>query len=344
MKFSAQQIADLVNGKVIGNPEEMVSYISKIEDGIPGTLTFLGGEKYQEFLKGNKASIILISEKLIPQDISELPTIISVEDAYSAFNQLLRFYNEMKEKKTGVEEPVFISNNVTLGKDLFIGAFAYIASNVKIGNNTKIYPQAYLGDNVVIGENCLIGPGVKIYNDCIIGNNCVIHGGTVIGADGFGFSQSKEGYEKVPQLGNVIIEDDVEIGANCTIDRATIGSTLIKKGVKLDNLIQIAHNVEVGQHTVIASQAGVAGSSKIGQWSMIGGQVGISGHLKVGDNVILQAQSGITNDVDNNERLFGSPAIKYIKYQKSFVYFKQLPEIIKRIEKLEKDSKTQSES
>lgn len=344
MKFSAKQIANLVKGKVIGNPDEEVSYISKIEDGLPGTLTFLGGEKYQEFLKGNKASIILISQKLIPKDISGLPTIISVEDAYSAFNQLLRFYNSMKVSKTGIEAPVFMSENAVLGKDLYIGAFAYIGSKVKIGDNSKIYPQAYLGDNVSIGENCFIGPGVKIYNNCVIGNNCVIHGGTVIGADGFGFSPTSEGYEKVPQLGNVVIEDNVEIGANCTIDRATIGSTLIRKGVKLDNLIQIAHNVEIGEHTVIASQAGVAGSSKVGKWSMVGGQVGISGHLKIGNKVILQAQSGITNNVDDNERLFGSPAIKYIKYQKSFVYFKQFPEIIKRIEKLEKDSKTQNKS
>ncbi|MDR1877523.1 MAG: UDP-3-O-(3-hydroxymyristoyl)glucosamine N-acyltransferase [Flavobacteriaceae bacterium] len=339
MEFNAVQIADLVKGKVLGNPEERISYISKIEDGQPGTLTFLGGEKYQEFLKDTKASIVLVSESLLPKDVSKLPTIIVVEDAYSAFNQLLRFYSEMKNQKSGIESPVFISDSSSLGEDIYIGAFAYIANNVKIGNKTKIYPQVYLGENVVIGDNCFIGPGVKIYGDCVIGNNCTIHAGTVIGADGFGFQPTQAGYEKVPQLGNVVIENDVEIGSNCSIDRATIGSTLIRKGVKLDNLIQVAHNVEIGKHTVMASQSGIAGSSKVGEWSMVGGQVGISGHLKIGNKVEIQAQSGITNDVEDEQRLFGSPAMQYIKYQKSFVYFRQFPEIIKRLEELEKENK-----
>ncbi len=339
MEFSADQIAKLVNGTVLGNPDEKVSYISKIEEGKPGTLTFLGGEKYQEYLNDTQASIILISKNLLPQDTSNLPTIIVVEDAYAAFTQLLRFYNEMKVQKKGIQNPVFISESSVLGEDIYVGAFAYIGDNVKVGNGSKIYPQVYLGDDVKVGENCFIGPGVKIYNDCIVGNNCVIHAGTVIGADGFGFQPTKEGYEKVPQLGNVVIEDNVEIGSNCSIDRATIGSTIVRKGVKLDNLIQVAHNVEIGEHTVMASQAGIAGSSKIGKWSMIGGQVGISGHLKIGNKVVIQAQSGISNDIEDEERLFGSPAMQYVKYQKSFVYFRQFPDIVKRIEKLEKEKK-----
>lgn len=339
MEFSAEQVANLVNGVIKGNPQERVSYISKIEDGKPGTITFLGGEKYQEYLKDTKASIVIISKELLPKDISNLPTIIVVENAYSAFNKLLTIYNEMKIKKQGIESPVFISQSANLSEDVYVGAFAYISNHVKIGNNTKIYPQVFIGENVSIGDNCYLGPGVKIYDDCVIGNNCSIHAGTIIGGDGFGFQPTSEGYEKVPQLGNVIIEDNVEIGSNCSIDRATIGSTIIKKGVKLDNLIQVAHNVVIGEHTVIAAQAGIAGSSKLGKWSMIGGQVGISGHLNVGNRVIVQAQSGITNDVEDDQRLFGSPAIQYLKYQKSFIYFKKLPEIVNRLEKLEKGKK-----
>ncbi|TWP22938.1 UDP-3-O-(3-hydroxymyristoyl)glucosamine N-acyltransferase [Apibacter muscae] len=335
MEFSAEQIADLVNGIVIGDPTVIVSYISKIEDGTPGTLTFLGGEKYQNYLKDTKASIVLISENFIPKDTSELPTMIVVKDAYASFNQLLRYYNDLRTHKTGIEDPVFISKSANLGENLYIGAFTYIGNNVKIGDNTKIFPQAYIGDNVTIGENCYIGPGAKIYNDCTIGNRCVIHAGTVVGGDGFGFEPLAEGYQKVPQLGNVIIEDDVEVGSNCTIDRATIGSTIIRKGVKLDNLIQVAHNVEIGEHTVVAAQTGIAGSTKIGNWVMIGGQAGIAGHLKIGDRVIIQGQSGVMADVENHKRLFGYPAIDYLKYQKSFIYFKDLPKLVSRLKKIE---------
>ncbi|WP_295841444.1 UDP-3-O-(3-hydroxymyristoyl)glucosamine N-acyltransferase [uncultured Apibacter sp.] len=339
MDFSAEQVANLINGDIKGNPQEKVSYISKIEDGKPGTITFLGGERYQEYLKDTKASIVIISKDLVPKDLSNLPTIIVVDNAYAAFNKLLNIYNEMKVKKQGIENPVFIAESAVLLENVYVAAFAYISNNAKIGKNTKIYPHVFIGDNVTIGDNCYIGPGVKIYEDCVLGNNCSIHAGTIIGGDGFGFQPTNEGYEKVPQLGNVLIEDNVEIGSNCTIDRATIGSTIIKKGVKLDNLIQIAHNVEIGEHTAMAAQSGIAGSSKLGKWSMIGGQVGITGHLKVGNNVIVQAQSGISNDVQDNQRLFGSPAINYLNYQKSFIYFKKLPEIVKRLEKLEKGKK-----
>ncbi|MCT6869002.1 UDP-3-O-(3-hydroxymyristoyl)glucosamine N-acyltransferase [Apibacter sp.] len=339
MDFSAEQVANLINGDIKGNPQEKVSYISKIEDGKPGTITFLGGERYQEYLKDTKASIVIISKDLVPKDLSNLPTIIVVDNAYAAFNKLLNIYNEMKVKKQGIENPVFIAESAVLLENVYVAAFAYISNNAKIGKNTKIYPHVFIGDNVTIGDNCYIGPGVKIYEDCVLGNNCSIHAGTIIGGDGFGFQPTNEGYEKVPQLGNVLIEDNVEIGSNCTIDRATIGSTIIKKGVKLDNLIQIAHNVEIGEHTAMAAQSGIAGSSKLGKWSMIGGQVGITGHLKVGNNVIVQAQSGITNDVQDNQRLFGSPAINYLNYQKSYIYFKKLPEIVKRLEKLEKGKK-----
>ena len=339
MDFSAEQVANLINGDIKGNPQEKVSYISKIEDGKPGTITFLGGERYQEYLKDTKASIVIISKDLVPKDLSNLTTIIVVDNAFAAFNKLLNIYNEMKVKKQGIENPVFIAESAVLLENVYVAAFAYISNNAKIGKNTKIYPHVFIGDNVTIGDNCYIGPGVKIYEDCVLGNNCSIHAGTIIGGDGFGFQPTNEGYEKVPQLGNVLIEDNVEIGSNCTIDRATIGSTIIKKGVKLDNLIQIAHNVEIGEHTAMAAQSGIAGSSKLGKWSMIGGQVGITGHLKVGNNVIVQAQSGISNDVQDNQRLFGSPAINYLNYQKSFIYFKKLPEIVKRLEKLEKGKK-----
>ncbi|MDR3271950.1 MAG: UDP-3-O-(3-hydroxymyristoyl)glucosamine N-acyltransferase [Flavobacteriaceae bacterium] len=336
MEFSAEQIAELVKGEVLGNPEETVTYISKIEDGIPGTLTFLGGEKYQKFLKKTQASIVMISKKLLPENLSGLPVIIVVEDAYVAFNQLLRIYNEMKSRKTGIEPQTQISESAKLGENIYVGSFTYISDNAVVGDNTQIYPQVFIGANVKIGANCKIYAGVKIYDDCIIGNNCVLHSGVVIGADGFGFEPTENGYQKVPQLGNVVLEDDIEVGVNTAIDRATIGSTIIRKGVKLDNLIQVAHNVEIGEHSAMASQSGVAGSSKLGKWNMIGGQAGISGHVKLGDNVAVVAQSGVGQDVEDGKKLFGSPAIDILNFKKSYVYFKNLPELAGRLRDLEK--------
>lgn len=337
MKFTANQIAEILNGEVEGDGQVEVSKLAKIEEGEPGTLTFLANPKYEPYLYTTQASITIVDNALeVEKEIST--TLIRVDNAYQAFSKLLAFYNEVKMQKTGIEQPVFISESAVYGEDIYIGAFAYIGDNVKIGNNVKIYPNVYIGDNVVIGDNCIIYAGAKLYSETELGNHCIIHSGVVLGADGFGFSPSAEGgYDKVPQTGNVIIEDFVEIGAASTIDRATLGSTIIRKGVKLDNQIQIAHNVEVGEHTVIAAQSGVAGSTKIGKNCIIGGQVGVVGHITIGDKARIQAQTGVARSVKEGEAIQGTPALKYNDYNKSYVYFKNLPSIVKRIDDLEKN-------
>jgi UDP-3-O-[3-hydroxymyristoyl] glucosamine N-acyltransferase len=285
MKFKAQQIADILEGDVIGNPEEEVSKLSKIEEGEKGSLTFLSNPKYNAYLYTTNASVAIVNRSLVLEKEVKI-TLIKVDDAYKSFSKLLEFYNEVKNNKSGREQPNFIAASSEIGENEYIGAFVYIGENVKIGNNVKIYPNTSIGDNSVIGDNTVIFSGVNIYSDTKIGENCKVHSGAVIGADGFGFAPNENGaFKAIPQIGNVIIEDNVDIGAACTIDRATLGATIIRKGVKLDNQIQIAHNVEIGENTVIASQTGVAGSTKIGQNCMIGGQVGIAGHLKIGDNV-----------------------------------------------------------
>ncbi|WP_341214666.1 UDP-3-O-(3-hydroxymyristoyl)glucosamine N-acyltransferase [uncultured Wocania sp.] len=337
MKFTAQQIADILEGEVVGNPNIEVSKLSKIEEGTEGSLTFLANPKYTPYIYSTKASIAIVNKVFTPE-IDIKVTLIRVEDAYKSFSKLLEYYNQIKNNKTGIESPVFVSDSSRYGDDVYIGAFSYIGENVHIGNNVKIHPHTYIGDNVVIDDNSAIFPGAKIYSDCIIGKYCVIHSGAVIGADGFGFAPNKKGeYTKVPQIGNVIIEDYVDIGATTTIDRATLGSTIIRKGVKLDNHIQIAHNVEIGKNTVIAAQTGVAGSTKIGENCQIGGQVGIVGHITIGNNVKIQAQSGIGRNVKDNEVLQGSPALPYGDYNKSYVHFKNLPKIVKDINDLEKN-------
>lgn len=339
MEFTAQQIAEYLNGEVVGNPETTVNTLSKIEEGTPGSLSFLANPKYNQYIYNTEASIVIIS-KDFEAEAEIAATLVKVDDAYGAFATLLKMYNQVKHQKTGVEQPSFISENATVGEDTYVGAFAYLGDNVKVGNGTKIYPHVFLGDNVEIGENCLILPGVKIYADCKVGSEVTIHAGTVIGSDGFGFAPNSENsYDKVAQIGNVIIEDHVEIGSNASIDRATLGSTIIRKGVKLDNLIQIAHNVEIGENTVIASQSGVAGSTKIGKNAMLGGQVGVIGHLNIGDNVKIAAQSGIGKDLKDNEVVQGSPAFGYSDYQKSYVYFKKLPKMAKDIHNIEKKIK-----
>ncbi|WP_034039847.1 UDP-3-O-(3-hydroxymyristoyl)glucosamine N-acyltransferase [Wocania ichthyoenteri] len=337
MKFTAQQISDILEGEVVGNPNIEVSKLSKIEEGTEGSLTFLANPKYTPYIYSTKASIVIVNKVFTPE-IDIKVTLIRVEDAYKSFSKLLEYYNQIKNNKTGIESPVFVSDSSRYGDDVYIGAFSYIGDNVHIGNNVKIHPHAYIGDNVVIDDNSVIFPGAKIYSDCIIGKYCVIHSGAIIGADGFGFAPNKKGeYTKVPQIGNVIIEDYVDIGAATTIDRATLGSTIIRKGVKLDNHIQIAHNVEIGKNTVIAAQTGVAGSTKIGENCQIGGQVGIVGHINIGNNVKIQAQSGIGRNVKDNEVLQGSPALPYGDYNKSYVHFKNLPKIVKDINDLEKN-------
>lgn len=336
MKFTASQIAEILEGRIVGDPDAEVSELAKIEEGTEGALTFLSNPKYTSYIYSTKASITIVNENFeAEQPIST--TLIKVKDAYKAFTKLLVYYNQVKLNKTGIEQPSFISEDVEYGEDIYLGAFSYVGKNVKMGDNVKVYPNVYVGENVKIGDNVILFSGVKIYSDCVVGNNCVIHSGVIVGADGFGFTPEDDGkYSKVPQIGNVIIEDDVEIGAGTTIDRATLGSTIIRKGVKLDNQIQIAHNVEIGEHTAIAAQTGIAGSTKIGKNCLIGGQVGIAGHLTIGDRVRVQAQSGIGRNVKDNESLQGSPAIGYKDYSKSYIHFKNLPKTVDAFEQLKK--------
>lgn len=336
MTFSATQIALLINGKIEGDPNAAVSSFGKIEEATENQLSFLANPKYEEYIYSTKASVIIINEDLeLKQAISA--TLIRVKDAYTAFAILLGKYQEMMQQQlNGVQEPSYIAKSASYGQNVFVGAFAYLGENVKVGDNTKIYPNAYIGNNVTIGNNTIIHPGVKIYHECKIGNNVVIHAGTVIGSDGFGFAPQADGtFKKVPQIGNVVVEDHVEIGANATIDRATIGSTLIKKGVKLDNLIQIAHNVEVGESSVIAAQAGVSGSTKIGKGVMIGGQAGIVGHIQLGDGAKVNAQSGVSKSIDAGKAVTGSPAYDYTAALRSQAVNRKLPDLEKKIKELE---------
>ncbi|ARV08490.1 UDP-3-O-(3-hydroxymyristoyl)glucosamine N-acyltransferase [Winogradskyella sp. PC-19] len=336
MKFTAEQIAGILEGTVIGDSNVEVSTLSKIEEGTKGSLTFLANPKYKPYIYSTAASITIVNSDFEAEE--ELSTtLIKVNDAYKAFTKLLEYYNQIKLNKSGVENPSFISDSAKVGDNIYVGAFSYVGDNVKIGNNVKIFPNSYIGDNVVIGDNSIVFSGGKIYSECVIGNNCVINSGAIIGADGFGFAPDENGeYSKVPQIGNVIIEDNVDIGAGTTIDRATLGSTIIRKGVKLDNQIQIAHNVEIGKNTVIAAQTGIAGSTKIGENCQIGGQVGVAGHLTIGNGVRVQAQSGIGRNIKDNEVLQGSPSFGYSDWNKSYVYFKNLPKIVKTINDLEK--------
>lgn len=336
MKFTAQQIAGILEGEVVGDPEVEVSKLSKIEEGVEGSLTFLSNPKYTPYIYKTEASVTIVNKTFNPDNALKT-TLIKVEDAYMAFTKLLEYYNSVKLNKEGIEQPSFISESAKYGDKVYIGAFSYIASNVVIGDNVKIYPNSYVGDNVVLGDNTVLFSGAKIYSDTIIGKNCVVNSGAIIGADGFGFAPNENGgYNKIPQTGNVILEDYVDVGACTTIDRATLGSTIIREGVKLDNQIQIAHNVEIGKNTVIAAQTGVAGSTHIGEHCQIGGQVGIAGHITIGNNVKIQAQSGIARHIKDNEILQGSPALAISDYNKSYVHFKNLPKIVKNLNDLEK--------
>jgi len=336
MTFSAAQIAILINGQVEGDPNKSVGSFGKIEEAKNGQLSFFANPKYEEYLYSTSASVIIINESYeLRQPVQA--TLIRVKDAYSAFAILLNKYQEIAQQQlTGVQEPVYISKTASYGQEVFIGAFSYLGENVKLGNSTKIYPNVYLGNNVIVGDNSVIYPGVKIYAECVIGKNTIIHAGTVIGSDGFGFALQTDGsFIKVPQIGNVIVEDNVEIGANTTIDRATIGSTIIKSGAKLDNLVQIAHNVEVGNSTVIAAQAGISGSVKIGSGVMIGGQAGIGGHLQVADGSKINAQAGLGKNLKTATSVTGSPAYDYYKAIRSQAIARNLPEMEKRIKELE---------
>lgn len=336
MQFPASQIALLVNGKVEGDSAVAVTSFGKIEEAGPGQLSFLANPKYEDYLYTTGASVIIVNEAFeLKQPVKA--TLIRVADAYTAFATLLGKYQEiMQQQLTGVQQPCYIAPTASYGDNVFIGAFAWLGEQVKVGHNSKIYPHVYLGNKVKVGEHCVIHPGVKIYHECVIGNHVTIHAGTVIGSDGFGFAPQADGsFKKVPQIGNVVVEDHVEIGANATIDRATIGSTLIKSGAKLDNLIQVAHNVEVGHSTVIAAQAGISGSTKIGNGVMIGGQAGIVGHIQLGDGAKVNAQSGVSKSIEPGKAVTGSPAYDYTAALRSQAAARKLPELEKRVKELE---------
>ena len=341
MEFSAEQIAGILHGEVVGDPNALVAGLAKIEEGQSGTLSFLSNPKYEEYIYTTNSSICIVNKTFDPnKPLPETLTLVKVEDAYSCFAKLLEVYSQMSKKQPKIETPSFISENAQIGEDLYLGAVAYIGENAKIGNNVSIYPNVYIGENVEIGNGCVIHPGASIYAECKIGNNCIIHAGVVIGADGFGFAPDQNGeYQKVPQIGNVILEDNVEVGSNSTIDRATMGSTIIRKGVKIDNLCQIAHNVEIGKNTAMAAQVGIAGSAKIGENVMIGGQAGISGHLNIADGTRIVAQSGIPSSVKKAATLMGSPGIPLEDYKKSYFGFRKLPFILTKLNELDKKLK-----
>jgi len=344
MEFTAATIAGFLKGEIVGNPDTIVNTIARIEEGKEGALSFLANPKYEPYLYTTKSSVVLVNKSL-ELSASVNVTLIKVDDAYESFAALLQIVSKAKPREKGIHTTVVIEPTAVTGKDIYIGAYAYIGENCKIGDNCLIYPHVYIGGNTVIGNNCILHSGVKIYHECVLGEGCTIHAGTVIGSDGFGFApQSETEFMKIPQLGNVIIEDHVEIGANVAIDRATLGSTIIRKGVKLDNLIQIGHNVEVGENTVIAAQSGIAGSTKLGRNCMIGGQVAFAGHSKIADGVKIGGQSGIPGNIrKENAVLTGSPAIEHINFLKSSVIFKKLPELKEKIDELEKKIESMSQ-
>lgn len=336
MEITAAELAAIINGKIEGDSSVKVNNFAKIEEGYPGTLSFLANPKYTHYIYNTKSSIVLVNNEFeATEPISA--TLIRVEDPYACLAMLLNMVSASVPKKVGIEENTYVDKSAKLGDNIYIGSFAYVSKNVKVGSNTEIYPQCFIGENVEIGDNVKLYAGVKIYSGCKIGNNCIIHAGVVIGSDGFGFAPKDNEYVKIAQIGNVVVEDNVEIGANTTIDRATMGSTIIHRGVKLDNLIQVAHNVEIGEHTVIASQAGIAGSTKIGKYNMVGGQVGFAGHIIVGDNNKIGAQSGIPNNVGSNNRLMGYPAVSDRDFARQTVYIKNLATLNKELSNLKKE-------
>ena len=335
MKFSALQLSEILQGTIEGDAEVCVDRLAKIEEGTPGSVSFLANPKYTHYIYSTKASVVIVANDFRPcEKVSA--TLVRVENPYTAFTTLLEFYDKyLRSLKTGTEQPSFQAEDAVLGENLYLGAFSYVGSKAEIGDDVKIYPQAYIGENVKIGRGTVVYAGVKIYPGTVIGENCTLHAGAVIGSDGFGFAPQMDGtYKKIPQTGIVVIEDNVEIGANTTIDRATMGSTVIRKGTKLDNLIQVAHNVEIGENTVVAAQAGIAGSTKIGEGCSIGGQVGLSGHIRIGKHSRIAAQAGVISDVKEGSTLIGAPAFDHKDYMKSYVVFRKLPNLARRIEEI----------
>ena len=336
MEFSAKQIAEYIQGTIVGDENATVNTFAKIEEGIPGALSFLSNPKYTHYIYDTESSIVLVNNDFEPEgEISA--TLIKVENAYESLAKLMTLYEMSIPKKKGISSLACIAENAKIGKDVYIGPFVCIEEGAVVGNNTYIHPNVTVGTNAKIGDNCILYPHATIYHDCKVGNNCILHAGSSVGADGFGFAPSPEGYEKIPQIGIAILEDNVEIGANTCIDRATMGATIVHAGVKLDNLIQIAHNVHVGSHTVMASQVGIAGSTQIGEWCMFGGQVGIAGHIKVGDKVNLGAQSGIPGNTKGNQNLMGSPAIDIKQFARCAAVYKHLPDMYKEMGELKKE-------
>lgn len=337
MEFTAKIISDFLGGHIEGDENASVNSFSKIEEGKPASISFLSNRKYTHYLYNTQATIVLVDEDLeLENPVPEGTTLIRVKNAYESVAKLLQLYESTKMQKAGVSTLASIAESAKYGDDCYIGAFAYIGENVTIGNNCKIYPHAYIGDNVTLGDGCIIYPNVTVYHECRLGNRVTIHAGSVIGADGFGFAPTPDGYSKIPQIGIVTIEDDVEIGANSCVDRSTMGSTYIRKGVKLDNLVQIAHNCEIGENTVMSAQVGVAGSAKVGKWCMMGGQVGLAGHLTIGDKVFLGAQSGVPNNLEGNQTLIGTPPMPQTQYFRSQAIFRRLPDMYRQMSAMEK--------
>ena len=336
MEFSAKQIAEFIQGTIVGDENATVHTFAKIEEGMPGAISFLSNPKYTHYIYDTQSSIVLVNRDFEPEKEIKA-TLIKVDNAYESLAKLLNLYEMSKPKKTGVDPLAYIAPTAKIGKDVYIAPFACVGDNAEIGDNTSLHPHATVGSGAKIGNNCILYSHATVYHDCRVGNNCTLHAGSVVGADGFGFAPSPEGYEKIPQIGITILEDNVEIGANTCIDRATMGATVIRKGVKLDNLIQIAHNVEVGSHTVMASQVGVAGSTKIGEWCMFGGQVGVAGHITVGNRVNMGAQSGVNGSVKDGKVLIGTPPIEFKNYFKSSAVFKKLPDMYLELASLKKE-------
>ena len=336
MEFSAKQIAEFIQGTIVGDENATVHTFAKIEEGMPGAISFLSNPKYTHYIYDTQSSIVLVNKDFEPEKEIKA-TLIKVDNAYESLAKLLNLYEMSKPKKTGIDPLAYIAPTAKIGQNVYIAPFACVGDNAEIGDNTSLHPHATVGSGAKVGSNCILYPHVTVYHDCRVGNNCILHAGSVVGADGFGFAPSPEGYEKIPQIGIAILEDNVEIGANTCIDRATMGATVIRKGVKLDNLIQIAHNVEVGSHTVMASQVGVAGSTKIGEWCMFGGQVGVAGHITVGNKVNMGAQSGVNGSVKDGKALIGTPPIEFKNYFKSSAVFKKLPDMYLELASLKKE-------
>ena len=335
MEFSAKQIAEYIQGIIVGDENATVHTFAKIEEGMPGALSFLSNPKYTHYIYDTQSTIVLVNKDFVPEQEVKA-TLIKVDNAYESLAKLLTLYEMSKPKKTGIDPLAYIAPTAKIGKDVYIAPFACVADGAEIGDNTSLHPHATVGSHAKVGNNCTLYPHATVYHDCRIGNNCILHAGCVIGADGFGFAPSSEGYEKIPQIGIAIIEDDVEIGANTCVDRATMGATIVHSGVKLDNLVQVAHNDEIGSHTVMAAQVGIAGSTKVGEWCMFGGQVGLAGHITIGDKVFLGAQSGVPGSLKSGQQLIGTPPMEQRAYFKSQAIFRRLPDMYKELNDLKK--------